>query len=203
MPFGELFIALSTGQSHLVLPSGTFFSLDHDDFRELAHLIAEARGLNDTRGDGIRLSRFQASLFADLQRVAEVGQQARAWESSVRTLVDATDRNEVDAPTSLQATLRPYQLTGFNWLAYLYAHRLGGVLADDMGLGKTLQALALMCHTKERGLSEHAFLVVAPTSVVGTGPPNAVASPPISLWPPLPRRAGATARRCPRWRATP
>ncbi len=167
VPFGELFIALSTGQSHLVLPSGTYFSLDHDDLRELAHLIAEARGLNDTRGDRIRLSRFQASLFADLQRVAEVGAQAQAWESSVRTLVDATDRTELAAPKSLQATLRPYQLTGFNWLAYLYAHRLGGVLADDMGLGKTLQALALMCHTKETGLSKDPYLVVAPTSVVG------------------------------------
>jgi SNF2 family DNA or RNA helicase len=52
-------------------------------------------------------------------------------------------------------------------LAFLYEHRLGGVLADDMGLGKTVQALALMCHTKERGLSDDPYLVVAPTSVVG------------------------------------
>ncbi len=52
-------------------------------------------------------------------------------------------------------------------MAYLYEHRLGGVLADDMGLGKTIQALALMCHTKERGLTDAPYLVVAPTSVVG------------------------------------
>ena len=73
----------------------------------------------------------------------------------------------IAAPATLRATLRPYQHTGFNWLAYLYEHRLGGVLADDMGLGKTLQALALMCHTKERGLTDDPWLVVAPTSVVG------------------------------------
>ena len=36
-----------------------------------------------------------------------------------------------------------------------------------MGLGKTLEALALMCHTKERGLTDAPYLVVAPTSVVG------------------------------------
>jgi SNF2 family DNA or RNA helicase len=35
-----------------------------------------------------------------------------------------------------------------------------------MGLGKTLQALALICHTKENGKTDLPYLVVAPTSVV-------------------------------------
>ncbi len=83
-------------------------------------------------------------------------------------------------PTSLQATLRPYQVEGFQWLSFLYEHRLGGILADDMGLGKTVQALALLAHAIEehRTASERAaergesvepfapFLVVAPTSVI-------------------------------------
>lgn len=83
-------------------------------------------------------------------------------------------------PTGLQATLRPYQVEGFQWLSFLYEHRLGGILADDMGLGKTVQALALLAHAIEehRAASERAaergesiepfapFLVVAPTSVI-------------------------------------
>ena len=93
-------------------------------------------------------------------------------------------------PAGLQATLRPYQVEGFQWLAFLYEQRLGGILADDMGLGKTVQALALLAHAieehraaseraaSERTASEHAaergesvepfapFLVVAPTSVI-------------------------------------
>ena len=88
-------------------------------------------------------------------------------------------------PTGLQATLRPYQVEGFQWLSFLYEHRLGGILADDMGLGKTVQALALLAHAieehraaSERAASEHTagrgesvepfapFLVVAPTSVI-------------------------------------
>ncbi|MBE0010730.1 MULTISPECIES: DEAD/DEAH box helicase, partial [unclassified Arthrobacter] len=68
-------------------------------------------------------------------------------------------------PPTLFATLRPYQQDGFNWLAFLYQHGLGGVLGDDMGLGKTLQTLALLTHAKEQGESKP-FLVVAPTSVV-------------------------------------
>jgi SNF2 family DNA or RNA helicase len=84
----------------------------------------------------------------------------------LRSLSRATEVVKHRAPEGLQATLRPYQLAGFNWLAALFGYRLGGVLADDMGLGKTLQALALFCHARERGLSEAPFLVVAPTSVV-------------------------------------
>ena len=83
-------------------------------------------------------------------------------------------------PTGLQATLRPYQVEGFQWLSFLYEQHLGGILADDMGLGKTVQALALLAHaieehraaserTTERGESVEPFapfLVVAPTSVI-------------------------------------
>ena len=83
-------------------------------------------------------------------------------------------------PTGLQATLRPHQVEGFQWLSFLYEQRLGGILADDMGLGKTVQALALLAHaieehraaserTTERGESFEPFtpfLVVAPTSVI-------------------------------------
>ena len=52
-------------------------------------------------------------------------------------------------PDSLQATLRPYQLEGLNWLWALDRQGLGGILADDMGLGKTMQVLALLCRERE------------------------------------------------------
>ena len=167
VPFADLFVALAEEQSHLILPSGTYFSLDSEELRQLAALIAEARDLDDHPGEGLRISRFQASLWEDLQRLGVVTAQAREWEESVRGLTEANDRIEHAVPGMLRATLRPYQLTGFNWLVYLFEHRLGGVLADDMGLGKTVQALALMCHTWEQGLTDAPFLVVAPTSVVG------------------------------------
>jgi superfamily II DNA or RNA helicase len=167
VPFADLFVALAEEHTHLILPSGTYFSLDRQEFRQLATLIAEARDLDDHRGDSLRISRFQASLWEDLQKLGVVTAQAREWEQSVRGLTEANDRIEHAVPDMLHATLRPYQLTGFNWLVYLFEHRLGGVLADDMGLGKTVQALALMCHTWEQGLTEAPFLVVAPTSVVG------------------------------------
>jgi hypothetical protein len=38
-------------------------------------------------------------------------------------------------PENLQATLRPYQQTGIEWLLYLRELGFGALLADDMGLG--------------------------------------------------------------------
>ncbi len=171
VPFQELFVALAQQQEYLILPSGTYFSLDREEFRQLATLIAEARALHDAPGDTVRLSRFQAGLWAELERIGVVSGQAAAWQESVRSLRQASELVEQPAPDGLRATLRPYQLAGFNWLAALHTYRLGGVLADDMGLGKTLQALALICHVRERGptdggLAQAPFLVVAPTSVV-------------------------------------
>jgi superfamily II DNA or RNA helicase len=64
-------------------------------------------------------------------------------------------------PSTLQATLRPYQVDGFTWLARLAEWGVGACLADDMGLGKTVEALAVILHRASQGPT----LVAAPTSV--------------------------------------
>jgi superfamily II DNA or RNA helicase len=68
-------------------------------------------------------------------------------------------------PSSLQASLRPYQQEGLAWLQFLREFRLAGILADDMGLGKTLQTLAHLLLEKERGRTDRPSLVVVPTSL--------------------------------------
>src|SRR5258708_40185685 len=72
----------------------------------------------------------------------------------------------LEPPSGMQVQLRPYQRDGFDWLVFLWQHRLGGILADDMGLGKTLQSLALICHAKQTAPGPPPFLIVAPTTAV-------------------------------------
>lgn len=75
---------------------------------------------------------------------------------------------ELGAPGSLQATLRPYQKRGFNWLVTMASLGLGACLADDMGLGKTMQLLAFLLRRKEEARRDgRPALLIAPTSVVG------------------------------------
>ncbi len=66
-------------------------------------------------------------------------------------------------PSELKGTLRPYQVTGYNWLRFLYEHKLGACLADDMGLGKTLQTITFLQSIYDK--IEH-VLVVCPVTIL-------------------------------------
>ncbi len=71
-------------------------------------------------------------------------------------------------PAGLTATLRPYQIEGYHFLAHLSAQGFGGVLADDMGLGKTVQTLAWLLYLVDaatQGGKKFRALVVCPKSV--------------------------------------
>jgi hypothetical protein len=169
VPFADLFVALAHGQPHMLLPDGAYFSLDKPELAALSRLIDEARALQDQPDGALRISRFQAGLWEELSGLGAVGHQAAAWQQQVRGLLAVEEIDAVPVPAALNAQLRPYQLAGFQWLAFLWANRLGGILADDMGLGKTLQTLALLQHARDvagRDESRNPFLIVAPTSVL-------------------------------------
>ncbi len=166
LPFAEVFVALASGDSHVLLADGAHFSLLAPRLQSLRQLIEEARELTESPSAPLRISRYQAGLWAELAALGVVTEQAQAWERQVGALLELDALDERDPPPALAARLRPYQREGFGWLASLWELELGGILADDMGLGKTLQALALICHARERDPGIGPFLVVAPTSVV-------------------------------------
>ncbi len=166
VPFDQLFRALAEGQEHFLLDDGRYFALDQPEFLQLRRLIEEARLLQDSESDGLRISRYQAGLWDELLELASDAEQSVAWRESVSGLLELDGVERTPVPASIDATLRPYQQDGFSWLAFLWEHGLGGVLADDMGLGKTLQTLSLICHARGRMAEAKPFLVVAPTSVV-------------------------------------
>jgi superfamily II DNA or RNA helicase len=166
VPFEPLFTALAQGLPSLLLDNGVYFRLDRPELAELARLIAESRELLDAPPATVRLTRYHAGVWDDLERLGAVTGEVNSWREAVKALGSAEDLPEHKAPAGLQVTLRHYQEQGFGWLTTLWSLRLGGILADDMGLGKTLQALSLILHTREQNLTDLPFLVVAPTSVV-------------------------------------
>jgi len=167
VPFATVFSALSRDEPYMLLDDGAYFSLQKPELQGLRKLIEEARGLQDAPEGQLRISRFQAGLWAELAELGVVNYQARAWREQVQGLLAIESvGSSTPPPPALAAQLRPYQLEGFRWLAFLWEYRLGGILADDMGLGKTLQALALICHAKQADPTTAPFLIVAPTSVV-------------------------------------
>ncbi|MBK7410147.1 MAG: DEAD/DEAH box helicase [Saprospirales bacterium] len=70
-------------------------------------------------------------------------------------------------PKGLEATLRPYQIRGYEWLYKNARLGFGSLIADDMGLGKTLQVIATLLQLKESNeLGEKKALVIVPTTLL-------------------------------------
>jgi SNF2 family DNA or RNA helicase len=94
------------------------------------------------------------------------GIRATGWVADLLAELEGkTPFREMPAPVGFQGTLRPYQVRGYSWLAFLRKWGLGACLADDMGLGKTIQTLALIQRDWQRGI-HRPVLLVCPTSVV-------------------------------------
>ena len=112
--------------------------------------------------------RMHALQLAD-PKAAEVF-DPKAWERIKNRASDIQIEVTPEVPAALNATLRPYQVDGFHFLAYLAVNNFGGILADDMGLGKTIQSLTYLLwlfdeHAKTGGIKKPA-LVVCPKSVL-------------------------------------
>ena len=131
----------------------------------LLDLVGERGGSVD--GDSLRLSRLEA-----LRVGASLGEGVH-WRGAdtlrhlVQQLAGRNALPEVAAPQGLLAELRPYQHQGLEWLQFLRANGLDGILADDMGLGKTLQTLAHILVEKQAGRLDRPALIIAPVSVMG------------------------------------
>ncbi|WP_040168195.1 DEAD/DEAH box helicase [Microbacterium gorillae] len=162
----DVFRALSRGRDKLLMVDKTYLKLEHPLFDALRELIEDGTMLNEWE-TGARVPPSALPIFEPFQDESDVSPEALAWRRTAAALTDVPP--PIDPPAGLHADLRPYQLDGFRWLAHLWEHRLGGILADDMGLGKTLQAIALIRHAANRAprAERRPFLVVAPTSVVG------------------------------------
>lgn len=170
IPFVPLFTALTLGRKRLLLADGGYFSLAHPAFDRLRELIDEVATLEEWQ-TGPRIHRSQIALWEDFEDLADVAEPAVTWRARTEALRGVSEVPRLAAPAGLRAELRPYQHSGFEWLALLHEQGLGGILADEMGLGKTVQMLALAAHVREGwerggGGPRHPMLVVAPTSVL-------------------------------------
>jgi len=99
--------------------------------------------------------------------LAFAGVTATGWVADLlASLQGHAAFEELPPPAELRGTLRPYQVRGYSWLAFLQRFGFGACLADDMGLGKTIQALAHVQRDWSSG-ARRPVLLVCPMSVVG------------------------------------
>lgn len=162
---------LLTGNDGLVLFRGQWIEVDRNKLQQaLDHwkTLETEGGLSFAEG-----MRLLAGASENLVET-ETNDEEREWafaqpgEWLAQTL-DRLTQPSVDAtpPMGLQASLRPYQQKGLDWLWFCASTGLGACLADDMGLGKTIQILAALQRKKEADPNSPPALLIVPASLIG------------------------------------
>ncbi len=162
LSMGEL-AALAKQKAPLVRYRGAWVAVDPGELSQIQKRIARGEG-QLAAPEAIRLALTGETREGDLA----VSVRASGVLAELLDRLRGSANVEGEAPSGLQATLRPYQKRGLHWLDTMGALGLGACLADDMGLGKTLQLLAHLQRLRETaGADERPALLVAPTSVLG------------------------------------
>lgn len=154
---------------------------------EWERLVAAKQGLVQLRGQWMELRSEEVARLEEYWRTGDelgsmtVAELVRAQAGSDSLEIDPDSGfgrmlaalqgtgalETLEQPSGFVGTLRPYQVRGYSWLAYLERLGFGACLADDMGLGKTIQVLATILGDKTRNPNAGPTLLIAPTSVLG------------------------------------
>ncbi|HBG88208.1 MAG TPA: SNF family helicase [Marinilabiliaceae bacterium] len=162
VPFLKFRKNLIEGQPEYELPNKQIFLIPPEWFTRFSELFDYAK----LDKDSIRLPRTH---FDIMERVKH-GSSRLDNEKHKPGIVFPSS----ELPEGINATLRPYQIEGYEWLNFLKENGYGGILADDMGLGKTLQTISLLQKIyqgddRAKGLREGMIepsLIVMPTSLI-------------------------------------
>lgn len=164
----EAFEALARKGSPLVRLNGRWVEVRREDLETGLKFLKQHPGGKMSLIEALRLAHGAAE---DAKGLPILGMDAKGWVAEVFGPTHASERLEmIEQPKRFQGSLRPYQLAGLSWLAFLDRYGLGACLADDMGLGKTIQLIALLQHEREKapeGERVGPTLLVCPMSVLG------------------------------------
>ncbi|UCE04782.1 MAG: DEAD/DEAH box helicase, partial [bacterium] len=155
-------------------------SIDVDDFKKL---VKQLSGVVKIKDQFVLLDQNEIEkLFKNLNKppqlsvnellktalTEEYNNAKIQFDENVRELLDSIIKVEkVELPQNLNATLRPYQVTGYEWMVKNANLGLGSLIADDMGLGKTLQVISVLLKFKQDGCFENKkALIIVPTTIL-------------------------------------
>lgn len=153
--------ALNNKQQYVQLPDGSLGILPEEWIQKYALLFSIGEG----KASNIRLSKYHFSVIEELYNQRDEEEIFVNLEEKYENLKEHHSIEEIVPPITLSEILRPYQISGFQWLNYLRQVGWGGILADDMGLGKTIQALTYLLYLKKTQGHLRA-MVICPTTLM-------------------------------------
>ena len=153
--------AILNYQDTIMLDDGTLGHIPEEWISQYSLLLRTGK-----EQDGVlKVSKLHYTLLEDILDKIDDKTVREDIEVRKRKLLDFDKIEKTPLSSHVNASLRPYQLSGFHWLQALDELGWGGCLADDMGLGKTLQTISFLQFLKDKypGSTQ---LVVCPTSLI-------------------------------------
>jgi superfamily II DNA or RNA helicase len=162
IPLSELQKIIRSGQQAFLLKDGSISLLDDEWLQQYGVLLKHAT----VDKKNIRVAKWLAIADNQLSAIAPGFEKviAKGWQQKWMQW-QQQDNPLFRVPAVINASLRPYQHKGFEWLMLLSEMSAGACLADDMGLGKTLQTICFLAHQLETYPSQK-ILIVCPASLI-------------------------------------
>lgn len=142
------------------LGDGDFINLEDSETKEMFKLM-ESLGFTDNIKN-IKIHSSKAMFINHL--LTEKKLPYISGMENTNNIIEkfrSMEKQEINIPKDLHATLRDYQVDSLNWFETLDYLGFGGILADEMGLGKTIQTIAFLLNKKDKKT-----LIVTPTSLI-------------------------------------
>lgn len=161
VPLKVLKSALLNKQDYVTLSNGSLGVLPKEWISRLSSMLK----LGKTTGTQVKLSKIHFGLLDATEDFLGDENLKKEIQEKKQKLLNIDISDHVPLPKNINAELRPYQVSGFQWFMSLYKLGWGGCLADDMGLGKTLQSLSFIQHVHNEKPTAKS-LIICPTSLI-------------------------------------
>ena len=158
--YREIFSSYKNNNRLYRMKNGAYLDLKDKDIEQAFKLIDILNIYNDF--DNMKIPNNKAIYLEKLIEDEELSfVNGSKYVSNVIKKFDKVKSKNYEIPKDLNATLRDYQVSGFEFFKTLSDYQFGGILADEMGLGKTIQTIAFLLSNKDKK-----SIVITPTALI-------------------------------------
>ena len=158
--YRDIFSSYKNNNRLYRMKNGAYLDLRDKDLEQAFKLIDILNIYNDF--DNMKIPNNKAIYLEKLIEDEDLSfVNGSKYVSNVVKKFDKVKSKNYEVPKDLNATLRDYQVSGFEFFKTLSDYQFGGILADEMGLGKTIQTIAFLLSNKDKK-----SIVITPTALI-------------------------------------
>ena len=158
--YRDIFSSYQNNNRLYRMKNGAYLDLKDNNLEKVFKLIEVLNLYNDF--DNMKIPNNKAIYLEKLIEDENLSfVSGSKYVSNVVKKFKKIQNQKYEVPNTLNATLREYQISGFEFFNTLASYQFGGILADEMGLGKTIQTIAFLLYNKGKK-----SIVITPTALI-------------------------------------